>query len=389
LFIIFSGNFDCTCTTARLYKTACFCLEGTLIQMRSFQGSLLSTLSFMDSEGSPVLLALSAHYLCAASTNGFVKLWDVSNRFNKFEYVYLNYEFKSILQSNDRDPKLHVSTKDIASQLEKKFIAFRSLRCNSDATCISFTLKEDESKLFIWRTTWNSVESFEVAAEWEGAADDVTLGAHIWDEEEPRIVICQLNGLNKSGLVSIFVPADQQELLVQDVVSLTITDQLLIGVHLPQFVLLDETAKVVSRDLQSLAGLDDRSDKATRDAILSFSCHLRRGRVEQAYQAVRSFTSPKIWQSLARSCVQLRRPDVGLICLGKLGNARAAAAVRTAHTKYPNQLDAVTAVLAVQLGMVVSVIMVYYNILDLIIYFSFFFRVRRRRCANIPAVMNC
>jgi len=222
-------------------------------------------------------------------------------------------------------------------------------------------LKEDESKLFIWRTTWNSVESFDVTVGREEAADDVTLGAHIWDEEEPRIVICQLNGLNRSGLVSIFVPADQQELLVQDVVSLTNTDQLLIGVHLPQFVLLDETAKVVARDLQSLAGLDDRSDKATRDAILSFSCHLRRGRVEQAYQAVRSFSSPKIWQSLARSCVQLRRPDVGLICLGKLGNARAAAAVRTALVKYPNQLEAVTAVLAVQLGMVVSGIGTHYH----------------------------
>ena len=42
-------------------------------------------------------------------------------------------------------------------------------------------------------TTWNSVESFDVAAEWEEGSDDATLGAHIWDEEEPRIVICQLN----------------------------------------------------------------------------------------------------------------------------------------------------------------------------------------------------
>jgi len=83
-FLFFLGNFDCACTTARLYKTVCFCLEGTLIQMRSFQGSLLSTLSFMDSEGSPVLITLSAHYLCAASTIGFIKLWDVSNRFTKF-----------------------------------------------------------------------------------------------------------------------------------------------------------------------------------------------------------------------------------------------------------------------------------------------------------------
>ena len=67
-----------------------------------------------------------------------------------------------------------------------------------------------------------------------------------------------------------------------------------------------------------------------------------------------SICSPKIWESLARSCVQLKRPDVGLICLGKLGNARAAAAVRSAQDKYLGQVEAVTAVLAVQLGMIVS-----------------------------------
>jgi len=63
-------------------------------------------------------------------------------------------------------------------------------------------------------------------------------------------------------------------------------------------------------------------------------------------------TSPSVWQSLAQSCVKMKRPDVGLICLGKLGDARAAQAVRKAKSQY-DHVDAVTAVLAVQVGMMV------------------------------------
>lgn len=132
----------------------------------------------------------------------------------------------------------------------------------------------------------NSVEFFNVAAEW--TEEQGTLQAHFWDEEEPRIVVCQLRGNQSSCLVSLLVADDQQELLVQDVVPMAMDE--LIGVQLPHYAILDEATKIHMRLLASLASLNDHSDKAARDALLSFSCHLRRGRVEQAYQAVRPFT---------------------------------------------------------------------------------------------------
>lgn len=124
-----------------------------------------------------------------------------------------------------------------------------------------------------------------MAAEWK--EDQGVIQSHFWDEEEPRIVICQLIGREKSCLISLLIPADQQELLVQDVVSMMADE--LVGVRLPHYVVLDEATKIHHRLLTSLASLNDHSDKVARDALLSFSCHLRRGRVEQAYQAVRSF----------------------------------------------------------------------------------------------------
>ena len=55
---------------------------------------------------------------------------------------------------------------------------------------------------------------------------------------------------------------------------------------------------------------------------------------------------------MARMCVKTKRLDVATVCLGNMGNARAARALREVH-KEP-ELDARVACLAVQLGMIVS-----------------------------------
>ena len=67
---------------------------------------------------------------------------------------------------------------------------------------------------------------------------------------------------------------------------------------------------------------------------------------------------------MARMCVKTKRLDVATVCLGNMGNARAARALREVH-KEP-ELDARVACLAVQLGMIVST-----NSPYLLLYISF------------------
>ena len=62
-----------------------------------------------------------------------------------------------------------------------------------------------------------------------------------------------------------------------------------------------------------------------------------------------SLYSKGVWETLAMMCVKTHRLDVALICLGNMGNARAAKAVREA--KDIKEEDAQLAVLAVHLGM--------------------------------------
>lgn len=52
---------------------------------------------------------------------------------------------------------------------------------------------------------------------------------------------------------------------------------------------------------------------------------------------------------MAKMCVKSRRLDVASVCLGNMGHARGAKALREA-AKYP-ELDARVAVLAIQLGL--------------------------------------
>lgn len=62
-------------------------------------------------------------------------------------------------------------------------------------------------------------------------------------------------------------------------------------------------------------------------------------------------SSEAVWENMARMCVKNRRLDVARVCLGNMGNARAARALREVEAE--PELEARVAVLAVHLGMLV------------------------------------
>lgn len=61
--------------------------------------------------------------------------------------------------------------------------------------------------------------------------------------------------------------------------------------------------------------------------------------------------SKAVWENMARMCVKTRRLDVARVCLGNMGNARAAKALKEAEAE--PEPEAQVAMLAVQLGMLV------------------------------------
>lgn len=70
---------------------------------------------------------------------------------------------------------------------------------------------------------------------------------------------------------------------------------------------------------------------------------------------IKFLSSESVWENMARMCVKTQRLDVAARCLGNMGNARAAKAVREA--KEIPEPEARLAILAVHLGMLVSKIL--------------------------------
>ena len=62
--------------------------------------------------------------------------------------------------------------------------------------------------------------------------------------------------------------------------------------------------------------------------------------------------SEAVWENMARVCVKTQRLDVAKVCLGNMGHARGARALREAEQE--PELEARVAMLAIQLGMLVS-----------------------------------
>ena len=113
---------------------------------------------------------------------------------------------------------------------------------------------------------------------------------------------------------------------------------------------------LVTRPLRDFVGLDN-TDDATRQALLDFSYHLSVGNMDEAYKAVKLIENPSVWENMAHMCVKSKRLDVAEVCLGNMGHARGARAVREA--KAEPEHDAAIAMVAVQLGLLADAARLY------------------------------
>ena len=94
---------------------------------------------------------------------------------------------------------------------------------------------------------------------------------------------------------------------------------------------LSSNVGLCGRVMRDFVGLDD-ADARTRSALLDFSFYLTVGNMDEAHRAVRLIKSPSVWENMAHMCVKTKRLDVAEVCLGHMGHARGAAAVRAAKT---------------------------------------------------------
>uniref|UniRef100_A0A8B9SC26 Intraflagellar transport protein 140 homolog n=1 Tax=Apteryx owenii TaxID=8824 RepID=A0A8B9SC26_APTOW len=203
---------------------------------------------------------------------------------------------------------------------------------------------------------------------------------HFWDQSEPRLFVCEailetsLQSPDQKEkqtestldvLIISFFSTEEHGLLLQESFPLPSSYQVLLGIEVPHYYFAKKSGEaetegqaesgsikisqmVARRPMRDFVGLGD-CDKTTRDAMLNFSFHLTAGDMDEAFRSIKLIKSEAVWENMARMCVKTQRLDVAKICLGNMGHARGAKALREAEQE-PEQ-EARVAVLAIQLGM--------------------------------------
>ena len=382
------SDFQTSARSIALRRDTLFMAEKNRLLITNLHGVQRLSVSFTSTEGMPQLVDLNGNYLAVVTDKGVLKLMDVSRK----------------------DPKPLGSSGKFVDPLTNESIgAIRSIRVNADGTRLSILsdrlhgslkIREPDSRLYVYDSDRDIVDHFDFRK--SGRIPT----SHFWDPSEPKLLSCETrsaiaelgsassptseekrgdgdgdgdiddkNNVDRVATTSsnnqlpevttMFVTADFG-IKMQDVFSLEEPLETLIGLQVPRLYFVasgdsddarEETKssvnkpnsqRLMSKVMRDFVGLED-VDNSTKAALLDFSYYLTIGNMDEAYRAVKLIRNPSVWENMAHMCVKTKRLDVAEVCLGNMGHARGAAAVRLA--KKEPELEAAVAAVAIQLGL--------------------------------------
>lgn len=338
-------------------------------------GVCKKSLTFSAEEGRPVLVDSngtgSNSTLVVVTDNQTLKLWNVARSTPKALGVARRFES---------------SPGELIGKI-------RSIRTNCNGSRVSIlsdiVMNSGESfsdcRLHVYEVETDSFSSYDVGS------GRVPV-QHTWEARDPRLLACEVMdtgtgshdgdqaqssipaGWRGNMLHTLFVTGGEKGLLVQDKLPCCIGPSpdiqnnntemhahyskarplVPIGLSVPYiyFGLAENSQNqahhiinpVTMRDFAGLESVDAK----TSAALLEFSYHLACGSTDEAYLAVKGVQSQAVWASMAKMCVATGRVDVVSQCLGAMGDASVARALRMCEEPEP---EARLALVAVHLNM--------------------------------------
>ncbi|XP_063790737.1 intraflagellar transport protein 140 homolog isoform X2 [Pseudophryne corroboree] len=378
-----AGSFACESPVLAVHEENIYTVEPGKVQIRTLQGTVKQLLPFSVPEGNPCALDICGGFLVVATDAAHFKLFDLSRR----------------------EAKAHSNCKNL-SELVPGLGGIVSIRCNANGSkCSILANRADsnlDSKMYFYDVELDTVSFFDFrngeAEQGDSPSNlDTNLPensklldripiSHFWDQSEPRLLACEavlavvqsvhpspkhnqlmeINDGKDDVLVMSFFSTPEYGLLLQESYPRPAPFQSLLGIEVPHYYFtkrpgedeeIPATAEadtprmpsmVAKKPLRDFIGLED-CEKATRDALLNFSFYLTVGDMDEAFKSIKLIKSETVWENMARMCVKTRRLDVAKVCLGKMGHARGAKALREAEQE--PEIEARVAMLAIQLGM--------------------------------------
>uniref|UniRef100_A0A8C9SZL0 Intraflagellar transport 140 n=1 Tax=Scleropages formosus TaxID=113540 RepID=A0A8C9SZL0_SCLFO len=363
-----TGSFLCESSALAVHGGDIYTVEPQRVQVRTMQGTVKQLLPFSEAEGNPVLLSVCQSFLAVGTDSAHVKVYDLSRR----------------------EAKPHCAAKNLRDQIPN-LGALVSVKCNSTGSQISILVNgRPDHRVYFYDVEMDTLSYFDfftgrvnLSCRREATVLNLDRMAELhgrfpisqfWDESEPRLFVCEtlLKATSSQQpappdvIVVSFFCTQEHGLLLQDCYPRPAGVEALLAMDVPFYYFTckpgealaegeqpsaqpNSTPHMVSRRvLRDFTGLED-CDKPTRDAMLNFSFYLTIGDMDEAFKSIRLIKSKTVWENMARMCVKSRRLDVARVCLGNMGHAQGARALREAEV-HP-ELEARVAVLAIQLGM--------------------------------------
>ncbi|XP_063681755.1 intraflagellar transport protein 140 homolog isoform X3 [Bolinopsis microptera] len=403
-----AGTFDIDSPLTAIYQQTIFTAETTTITARNFQGTIKQTMNLAEQEGIPISIDICGHYLVVATDNGFVKGWDISRRESR-QYISPKNISESLPDTSlVTDVKVNCNGTKIAIQLKKvneepdsrlliwyveqdillgyDFSAGQTIQPISDngsagveAAAVEQSNSEDVSRRYPKEVLWDPLDPRLLVVQASPLSVEINEKTHI-KKPTPSGVFRTKSSAEKTPelddrIVSLFATSDNGVLL-HDSFPMEPGFYKLLGVSVPSFYFIlqpediqkaDGTVSTVSNGettgetrteglkervsavtMRNFVGLE-KSNLEVRQAMLDFAYHLTIGNLDEAFKAIKLIKSETVWENMAKMCVKTRRLDVAALCLGHMGHARGAQALR--DCAHETELNARVAMLAIQLGM--------------------------------------
>ncbi|XP_078296404.1 intraflagellar transport protein 140 homolog [Panthera onca] len=383
-----AGTFLCESPVLAMHEENVYTVEPNRVQVRTWQGTVKQLLLFSEVEGSPCFLDICGNFLVVGTDLAHFKSFDLSRR----------------------EAKEHCGDRKLADLIPGA-AGMASLRCNASGGKISILLSKadgiPDSKICFYDVemdtvslldlktgqvdrretlSFNGQETKKSPAFVDERLRDLVPVSHFWDQSEPRLFVCEAvreapgtplqpgdkkppaeDGPDPTAdvLVLSFFVTEEHGFLLQDSFSRPPAYQTLLGIQVPHYYFTRKPGEadgedqgdpgrhrvphlVGRRPLRDFVGLEG-CDKPTQDAMLDFSFFVTIGDMDEALKCIKLIKSKAVWENMARMCVKTQRLDVAKVCLGNMGHARGARALREAEQE--PELEARVAVLAIQLGM--------------------------------------
>uniref|UniRef100_K3W6X2 Uncharacterized protein n=1 Tax=Globisporangium ultimum (strain ATCC 200006 / CBS 805.95 / DAOM BR144) TaxID=431595 RepID=K3W6X2_GLOUD len=376
-----------------IYRT-----NGNHVEICNIQGVVKNAISFTEAEGCPALLSLQNKFLAVGTDRGMLRVFDLSRRDPKAIGSMGNF-----MESYGDETRTSIM-RAIAVNADGTRICILADRSEG-----ALKIRVPLSKLFLFQTDLNVFQQYDFGVDRhpisvffdsleprllacessKSKADATATGGN--QASDRRDISSEEGGgsggnSNRPSLsdkeITIMFASNDHGILMQDNYEMELKFSALLGIQAPRVYFVAQVEKSSSIDATTIVKCGNKKDRASsfpkatasnepsnflctkimrdfvgldkvdekgREALINFCYYVTIGNMDEAYRSVKLIENPSVWENMAHTCVKTKRVDVAEICLGSMGHARGAAAVKEA-TLQP-ELEVPIAMVAIQLGL--------------------------------------